>query len=135
MPVIASAGRWRQAGWFLQRIGAGWRWHVGGVDCDGGAPAPAQWTHLVATYDGKLLQLFQDGHLVGEKAGNASPATWGSALIVGQYSGGVAPPYQVFGSIADLRLYRRALPEEEALQLTAEGRPRYAREDAAAPDG
>jgi hypothetical protein len=49
MPVIVSCGHWRQAGWFLQRLGNVWRWHVGGIDCDGGQPATGQWTHLVGT--------------------------------------------------------------------------------------
>ena len=36
MPVVLSCGAWNQAGWFIQRLGNAWRWHVGGVDCDGG---------------------------------------------------------------------------------------------------
>ncbi|MCX7827296.1 MAG: hypothetical protein N2689_17335, partial [Verrucomicrobiae bacterium] len=61
MPVIASCGAWKQSGWFLQRIGRGWRWHVGGVDCDGGQLTTGRWIHLAATWDGKTARLFQDG--------------------------------------------------------------------------
>ena len=39
MPVVVSCGRWNEAGWFLQRFGSGWRWHVGGINCDGGPPS------------------------------------------------------------------------------------------------
>jgi hypothetical protein len=114
MPVIVSCGHWNQAGWFLQRIGAGWRWHVGGIDCDGGTPAPGKWTHMVATYDGRRARLFQDGKLVAEKAGTAVTTPWPGPLHVGQYSGGAGPPYQVTGQVTGLKLYRRALSNAEA---------------------
>ena len=68
MPVIDSAGQWRKSGWFLQRIGAGWRWHVGGVDCDGGTGIVDTWTHLVGVHDGNGLRFYQDGKLAAETA-------------------------------------------------------------------
>ena len=52
MPIVVSCGLWNHAGWFLQRIGGVWRWHVGGLDCDGGQPAVGRWIHVVATFDG-----------------------------------------------------------------------------------
>jgi len=110
MPVILSCGHWRQAGWFLQRIGAGWRWHVGGIDCDGGRPAPGKWTHLVGAFDGETTRLYQDGELVAEKAGAPISALWNGPLHVGQYSGGPGPQYQVLGRIAGVRVYGRSLP-------------------------
>ena len=112
MPVIISCGQWRQAGWFLQRIGRGWRWHVGGIDCDGGKPAPNRWTHLAGTFDGRTTRLFQDGQLVAEKAGSAIHTPWKGPLHIGQYSGGLGPAYQVTGRIKGLRIYSRALPNE-----------------------
>ena len=115
MPVVASCGHWQQAGWFLQRIGSGWRWHVGGVDCDGGKPAPGRWTHLVGTFDGQTCRLFQDGKLVAEKAGPVIRAPWTRPLHVGQYSGGPGPQYQVIGWLTGLKLYARALSPTDAL--------------------
>jgi len=114
MPVIVSCGHWRHAGWFLQRIGRGWRWHVGGIDCDGGKPAPGRWTHLVGTFDGRTCRLFQDGRLVAEKAGSALHTPWKRPLHVGQYSGGPGAPFQVTGWFAGLRIYSRALSPEDA---------------------
>jgi hypothetical protein len=114
MPVVVSCGHWRQAGWFLQRIGAGWRWHVGGIDCDGGKPAPGRWTHLVGTFDGRTTRLFQDGQKVAEQSGHIIQATWNGPLHVGQYSGGPSAPYQVNGWIAGLRIYNRVMNAEEA---------------------
>jgi hypothetical protein len=114
MPVILSCGAWRQSGWFLQRIGAGFRWHVGGIDCDGGRMALGKWIHLVGTYDGRSLKLFQDGVLVAETPGKPVTAVWPGELHVGQYSGGPGPAYQVVGRIAGVKLYHRALDAEEA---------------------
>jgi len=114
MPVVVSCGHWNQAGWFLQRIGGGWRWHVGGIDCDGGKPAVGRWTHLVCTYDGQTCRLFQDGKQVAEQRGAAIQAPWRRPLHVGQYSGGPGPQYQVLGWVAGLKVYGRALPAGDA---------------------
>jgi len=113
MPVIVSCGHWRHAGWFLQRIGAGWRWHVGGIDCDGGKPAPGRWTQLVGTFDGRDTRLYQDGHQVAQKAGAANPLPWSGPLHVGQYSGGPSAPYQVNGWISGVKIYNRTMTAED----------------------
>ncbi|MFW6162492.1 MAG: LamG-like jellyroll fold domain-containing protein, partial [Planctomycetota bacterium] len=122
MPVVVSCGRWNQAGWFLQRIGSGWRWHVGGIDCDGGKPAPDRWTHLVGTFDGQTCRLYQDGQLVAKAGGAAIRTPWRRPLHVGQYSGGPSPQYQVFGRLAGLKVYGRALPPA-AVRAAAQARP------------
>ena len=109
MPVVVSCGHWRQAGWFLQRIGRGWRWHVGGTDCDGGKPAVGRWTHLVGTFDGATARLFQDGDLVAETPCAPVRTPWRGPLLVGQYSGGPRPPYQVLGRLRHLRIHNRTL--------------------------
>jgi len=113
MPVVVSCGHWQRAGWFLQRIGAGWRWHVGGIDCDGGKPAPGRWTHLVGTFDGGACRLFQDGKLVAERAGNANRVPWNGPLVVGQY-GAPDATFQVTGWIAGMKIYNRVLQEKDA---------------------
>jgi len=116
MSVLVSAGQWRQAGWFLQRIGSGWRWHVGGVDCDGGQSATGQWIHLAAVFDGRCLRLYQNGQLVAEKSEPVQTAIWRGPLLVGNYSGGAGPPYQLDGYLQGLRLYHRPLLAEEIQQ-------------------
>jgi len=109
MPVIVSCGVWQRAGWFLQWLGNSWRWHVGGIDCDGGRPKAGEWIHLVGTYDGRTARLYENGRLVAERGGTANLSPWAGPLHVGQYSGGPAPQYQVFGQTRGLRLYARAL--------------------------
>jgi hypothetical protein len=113
MPVVVSCGVWNQSGWFLQALGGRWRWHVGGVDCDGGKVSVGQWTHLVGTYDGQSTRLYQDGQLVAERTGSFVTAPWPGELHIGQYSGGPTPDYQTTGRMSDVKIYHRALTEDE----------------------
>ncbi|KKK53171.1 hypothetical protein LCGC14_3097460, partial [marine sediment metagenome] len=122
MPVLVGCGHWRQAGWFLQQIGDGWRWHVGGLDCDGGKVEPNRWIHLAAVSDGSTLRLYQDGKLVGEQTGSINTTVWPGQLHVGQYSGTPAPEYQVTGQMKDVKLYHRPLEAAEVAQA-AKTRP------------
>ena len=113
MPVTVSCGHWRQAGWFLQNLGGRWRWHVGGIDCDGGQVQTGRWVHLAASYDGRMARLYQDGSLVGEQAGAANRAPFTGPLHVGQYSAGPNPDFQTTGRIRGLALYQRPLTAAE----------------------
>jgi hypothetical protein len=122
MPVVVSCGLWRTAGWFLQSIGGRWRWHVGGLDCDGGRSEPGRWTHLAAIFDGGALRLFQDGRRVAERSGEINRALWSGDLYVGQYSGMPGPDFQVFGCVAGVKIYHRPLAPAE-IAAAANGRP------------
>ena len=114
MPVIVACGAWPKVGWFLQRLGGVFRWHIGGVDCDGGTPAVGRWMRLVCTYDGVHSRLFQDGVEVQKVLCSPNKAPWGGALHVGQYSAPPGPQYQVTGRIRNVRIYQRALAVDEA---------------------
>lgn len=114
IPVVVSCGAWTQAGWFLQSIGGGWRWHVAGIDCDGGQSAVGRWIHLVGTFDGRLARLFQDGAQVAERAGKANATPWPGELHIGQYSAQPHPQFQVSGRIAGVKIYHRPLEAPEA---------------------
>jgi len=118
MPVIVSCGSFKQAGWFLQRLGGVFRWHVGGIDCDGGQPAVGKWIHLVGTFDGRTARLYQDGAKVAETTGKAASIVWPGEMHVGQYSAPPAPVYQVVGKIRDVKLYHRVLTAAEAAVIT-----------------
>jgi hypothetical protein len=118
MPVVASCGVWNQRGWFLQRLGGTWRWHVGGVDCDGGRPAEGRWVHVAGTFDGRVARVYQDGELVAEKAGGFVTTPWPGELHVGQYSGGPGAPYQVLGRVAGLKIYHRPLRVDELVKAS-----------------
>jgi hypothetical protein len=122
MPVILSCGAFNQTGWFLQRIGGGWRWHLGGISCDGGRPAVGRWVHLVGTFGGDRAALYQDGKLVAAAECHPNRAPWPGPLIVGQYSAPGAA-YQVTGQVRGVKIYRRALrPNEVAEKFQAGNR-------------
>jgi hypothetical protein len=113
MPVVLSCGAWNRAGWFLQRLGGHWRWHVGGIDCDGGRPVQGQWTHIVASWDGHTARLYEDGQLVAERSAAINTAPWPGDLHVGQYSGGPAAQYQTLGQLKGIRIYHRSIEASE----------------------
>lgn len=121
MPVVAACGAFNSTGWFLQRYGRGWRWHLAPVSCDGGSPAVGRWVHLVGTFDGKKARLYQDGRQVAQVDCFPSRAGYGGPLVVGQYSG-QGPPYQVQGGITGLKLYHRALRATEVAKKFQAGR-------------
>jgi hypothetical protein len=112
-PVLVSCGRWREAGWFLQRLGDHWRWHVGGVDCDGGQTETNRWVHLVGAFDGKTLRLFEDGVPVAEAGGGVNTDTFPGPLHIGQYSGGPSEDFQVKGRLTGVKIYHRPLSAAE----------------------
>jgi len=114
IPVIVSCGAYSSAGWFLQKFGKGWRWHVGGLNCDGGTPALGEWTHLLATCDGQRARLFQNGVEVASERGMANRTLWSGSLYVGQYGAETAPKFQTRGQIAGLKIHRRAVPAADA---------------------
>jgi hypothetical protein len=113
MPVVVSCGLWKQAGWFIQWLGGHWRWHVGGVDCDGGKPVVGQWMHLAGISDGQTLRLFQDGKLIAERTAAVAKTKWPGPLHVGQYSGSPGAEFQVTGQITGVKIYTRSLAETE----------------------
>ena len=114
MPLVVSCGQWRRTGWFLQRFGRGWRWHVGGIDCDGGKALLGQWTHVLATFDGHRARLYENGVLVADKPAAADRTPWPGPLLVGQYTTRSTPAYQLTGRVAGLKIYRRAVSSDEA---------------------
>ncbi len=122
MPVMVSCGHWPVAGWFMQRLGARFRWHIGGVDCDGGTPVVGRWTHLVGTFDGSQSSIIQDGREVMRVPCSPNSVPWGGALHVGQYSGGVGPQYQVTGRMRDVSIYHRVVTPAEAKKRFGAGR-------------
>ena len=109
MPVIVSNGYWNQAGWFVQSIGGRWRFHVGGVDLDGGAPRIGEWMHIVGTYDGSTLRLYENGTFVAERPAVVSKNPWTQNFVIGQYSGPISPQFQVRGRIRDVRIWHQVL--------------------------
>lgn len=112
MPVIMACGEYMRTGWFLQYYGGRWRWHVGGVSCDGGKAIANVWVHLVGTFDGRRAQLYQSGRLVADTPCVPNRTPWTGPLHIGQYAR-VSPDYQVKGLISGVKFYQRALSAKE----------------------
>jgi mono/diheme cytochrome c family protein len=104
MPVVLCSGVWNQSGWFLQKLGGKWRFHVSKVDCDGTESVPlGKKLHITATCKDKKLRLEQDGKVIAEKDAPAVFTPWSGNLTVGQYST-VQPPYQFTGIIGNIKI-------------------------------
>jgi len=107
-PVVVCNGFWNRAGWFFQAFNGQWRFHVDGVNCDGGAVRVGEWLHIVGTFDGQTLRLYENGTLIAHHAASANRTPWLDNLVIGQYSQ-TAPGFQVRGRIRDVRIWHRVL--------------------------
>jgi len=82
-----------------------------------------EWTHVVGTYDGSYMRIYINGELKGgPTAYNGSIGTTSSPLIIGAYD--ISGSYCFNGSIADVRIYDRALSEDEIESLYSSYRPK-----------
>ena len=109
MPVLLGFGRYQSDGWFFQRIGGGWRFHLAGTSCDGGTLQVGQWTRLIGTFDGTTARIYQDGRKVAETFIPEMPSPFTTEWRIGQYVN-LEPSYQVHGKIRLLEVYSRVLP-------------------------
>jgi len=112
MPVVLACGSYGANGWFVQAYQNRWRWHVGGTSCDGGKVVTGTWVHVAATFDGARAAFYQDGKKVASVPCRPDLTPWTGPLVIGQYSK-QADTFQVFGRLADLKLYRRSLRPDE----------------------
>jgi len=79
---------------------------------------PEQWHHLVGVSDGRVMRVYIDGQLAGEKdfGSRTSNSQSQFELFVGVDLYDASPEY-ANGAIDELRLYKRALSEEEVMTL------------------
>jgi len=97
--------------WFAIYVeGVGWQ-SVSGI---AGSLVTGKWSHLVGTYDGKLVKIYLNGTLAGTNSctGNIRPTT-GSTRIGQNYPSG----FYLDGRIDEVRVYNRALLPNEVLDL------------------
>ncbi|MCX7597564.1 MAG: LamG domain-containing protein [Armatimonadetes bacterium] len=113
MPVIVSHGTWRQDGFFLQILGANFRWHKApATDCDGGAATAGQWQHVIAVWDGAESRTYLNGALVARTPTDPRFLVGDAPLYVGRYIFD-QEVYYFRGRVADVRIYPWALTEDE----------------------
>lgn len=122
IPVLLCCGAWNGNGWFLQKLGKTWRWHLGGANCDGGNVPVGRWFHIVATFDGKRACVYEDGKQIASVPCAPSLDPYPGPLFIGQYAPGPNKQFQVHGQIADVKIYRRAISASEAQEMAKDNR-------------
>lgn len=71
------------------------------------------WTHFVGSYDGSTLRFYKNGALISSAAYTGAIGTPGDTLKIGRT--GAATAGWFGGSIDDIRIYNRALSDQEIL--------------------
>jgi hypothetical protein len=77
-------------------------------------PPLEAWTHLVLTFDGHAVEVFQNGLLVRTASQQITPRIGGVPLRIGRCEG-LGVDY-FHGQIGEVRLYQRALSEREIFE-------------------
>jgi hypothetical protein len=75
------------------------------------------WTHLVGTYDGTTLKLYENSILLGSSIGNVSLTSTVQNLFFGTESS-LSPNRYFKGLIDDIGFWNRALTENEILKIS-----------------
>ncbi|TSC78192.1 MAG: hypothetical protein G01um101429_880 [Parcubacteria group bacterium Gr01-1014_29] len=86
-----------------------------------------KWHHAAGTYDGTMLRLYIDGHLVSTAAWSG-PGTWKNNrdVIIGRSWHGTGVPNRYFnGLIDEARIYSETLTAYEIQQMYGEGAPKH----------
>ena len=114
MPVFLSHGQWRERGFFVQAIGHGIRYSLGGPnDCYSGRLETGTWYYVVCTYDLKDMRVYLNGREIHRRdAPEVDVTPWVGPFYVGRYTL-EGKPYEVPGLIDEVKIYQRARTGEE----------------------
>jgi hypothetical protein len=89
-----------------------------------GRVAAGQWTHVAVTSDGRVVRVFLDGRLVGEKevrlpagARSRSPSAF---MLAGAHK---FDPNRLVGSLDEVRIWKRAVSADEVARLATKAEP------------
>jgi len=102
-PVLLSHGLWGGDGWFLQKFNGRWRFYADRVVCDGGAPRIGEWLHIVVTFDGVTIRLYENDRLIVQRPASPNQNPWLEDLVIGQYNR-PSEGHQFRGRIRDVRI-------------------------------
>jgi hypothetical protein len=129
--VALRSGRQEGPVWSLEVAAGRLRFTFGLVHIDEpqhvateGRVAAGQWMHVAATSDGRVVRVFLDGRLVGEKevrmpagARSRSPGTF---MLAGAHK---FDPNRLVGSLDEVRIWRRAVSADEVARLATKAEP------------
>jgi hypothetical protein len=102
----------------LSLLGRNLMWHRAMQSTDPAAVEllrPGQWTHVVATFDGREHRLYVDARLNDTRPGTLR-ASADEPIYIGR-KGSDEPTFFFHGAIDDVRVYDRALDEKEVAAL------------------
>ena len=119
-PNVVSKGAaygWDTDGWSLymfqdNRIGIGFRNGATTNTLDFTNTIKDEWTHIVGTWDGSTMNIYQNGVLKNTRSQTITPATTTVALEIGR---GMSHYFD--GLLDDVRIYNRGLSEQEIKNL------------------
>ncbi len=88
-------------------------WYINdGGNKSSGPVAVKRWSHVVGTFDGKTLRTYVNGRLTEAAPSNHKTVKHGGDFLIGRIAKG-APTRSFKGVIGSVRVYDRALPEQE----------------------
>ena len=85
------------------------------------APGNNVWSHIAVTYNGVNIKGYLNGQLVNTTAETHTIAARGTPLYFGDYD--ATNTYSLTGSIDEVRIYKRALTQNEIIALYANALP------------
>ncbi len=88
-----------------------------GIKVSAPPPAPGEWHHVAGTFDGRVARLYVDGELAGSQAAVTVISPRPGPLLIGTKRLRSHPRNYFKGLIDDVRVYSRALGEEEIRAL------------------
>lgn len=86
------------------------------VHVSAGAETAANWTHLICTYDGSTIRMYQDGHLAHEPLTGVTLDIAADRLYIGCLPEANNAVFN--GTIDDVRIYDHALSADQVRALT-----------------
>jgi hypothetical protein len=120
--TCSTSGSWNDERWVLSFNTYGgnrsflWCLADGSAFQQGSLPFPAldRWAHLVMTFDGQAVEVYENGLSVRGIAQQITPALAGVPLRIGRCQGLGLDFFH--GLVGEVRLYQRALSEREVLE-------------------
>ena len=86
----------------------------------GDTPTKGEWIHVVGTWNGSEIRLYQDGILVDKETATGSLNNAGDPLGIGRHAENTNNRY-FDGSLDEIRIYKRALASSEIKKLYFKG--------------
>jgi hypothetical protein len=103
-----------QDDWILGFWGSSYQFSIDSSNnLQAGAPQVGYWNHVVGTYDGTAMKLYENGLLIGTNSTTATPVTTTSAVSIGRWYSNISNNYMFDGQVGQARFYNAALTKDQ----------------------